>query len=457
MNPNNPYENISLAFDIAEEYLNIPKLLEVGDLCDTNRPDERSVMTYVAQYFHAFSELDRIGTAGRRVVKFVEVMQTGWDSQHDYEDRVKELMSAMKNIQSTWEKAEFDGNYQDAKRQASEFATYKSGTKRQWISEKHELDTLLGNIQIKQKTYNIRVYSPPPGLTLGDLDASWALLLRAESVRRSTINRKLRDIKDQLKLKFAKLANAFADSLHDITSALSAIRGDLEEDLPKVQSLMNKLNRLEDDLDPIVDADEKCQEANLEENDYTSYSLDDLKFDMDLTRLQLTKRLTFIDNQLVIRSTTNLNPALLEEFESSFRHFDTDMSNELSYDEFKACLAGLGSVFPDDEFEEIFLHASEGQEEVSFQQFINFMISITEDKTSPDQLREAFAVVAVDKPYVTELDLKVSKLPSTVVKYLIQTMPQIDYISPEDKKEIDEAQAGKAMDYQKFLNEIFEE
>jgi hypothetical protein len=31
------------------------QLLEVADLCDSDRPDERSVMTYVASYFHAFS------------------------------------------------------------------------------------------------------------------------------------------------------------------------------------------------------------------------------------------------------------------------------------------------------------------------------------------------------------------------------------------------------------------
>jgi hypothetical protein len=31
------------------------QLLEVEDLCDAAKPDERSVMTYVASFFHAFS------------------------------------------------------------------------------------------------------------------------------------------------------------------------------------------------------------------------------------------------------------------------------------------------------------------------------------------------------------------------------------------------------------------
>ena len=31
------------------------RLLEVKDLCDVDVPDERSVMTYVAEFFHKFS------------------------------------------------------------------------------------------------------------------------------------------------------------------------------------------------------------------------------------------------------------------------------------------------------------------------------------------------------------------------------------------------------------------
>jgi len=33
------------------------QILEVEDLCNTRPPDERSVMTYVAGFFHAFSSM----------------------------------------------------------------------------------------------------------------------------------------------------------------------------------------------------------------------------------------------------------------------------------------------------------------------------------------------------------------------------------------------------------------
>jgi hypothetical protein len=59
--------NTQLALDISEQQLGIPKLFGAEDIVECVRPDERSIMTYVAQYFHAFSALDKFGVAGRRV------------------------------------------------------------------------------------------------------------------------------------------------------------------------------------------------------------------------------------------------------------------------------------------------------------------------------------------------------------------------------------------------------
>jgi Ca2+-binding EF-hand superfamily protein len=48
---------------------------------------------------------------------------------------------------------------------------------------------------------------------------------------------------------------------------------------------------------------------------------------------------------MVSRSMTNLTPAQLEEFESTFRHFDKDDSNTLNSYEFKAALASFGITY----------------------------------------------------------------------------------------------------------------
>merc|ERR1719424_1848396 len=47
-------ENLELAFSIADEHLDIPRLLDVEDV-DNDTVDDKSIMTYVMEYFLAFA------------------------------------------------------------------------------------------------------------------------------------------------------------------------------------------------------------------------------------------------------------------------------------------------------------------------------------------------------------------------------------------------------------------
>ncbi|OZJ03938.1 hypothetical protein BZG36_02934 [Bifiguratus adelaidae] len=360
--------NTQLAFDVAQEHLGIPKLLDVEDVCDIAKPDERSVMTYVAEYFHAFSALDKVETAGRRVAKFAEVMASIWEMQHDYERRVLELMEAIDRQTREWQNASFKGTYVDAKNQSNDFNTYKSTQKREWIAEKRDVDTLLGNIQTKLKTYDLAPYYPPEGLTLADLDQWWTALLEAEANRHRSINHNLRDIKELLRKSYADAANDFAEKLNSTSTQLVDLDGELEAQLSKVQTISKSAESLSTDLKKIQDLDNQCNEANVEENDYTIYSVDDLTFDYDLVKQNIVKKKAFIENQMVAREMTNLTPSQLEEFESTFRHFDTDHTNTLGAPEFNAALASLGFAYDDKEFEGLFASITGGQLEASFEQ-----------------------------------------------------------------------------------------
>jgi len=97
----------------------------------------------------------------------------------------------MENIRAQWNAATFDGTYVDSKRQSGEFNNYKRGEKRGYVAEKTDLESLLGNIQTKVKTYGLRSYNPPNGLQLSDLDVAWRKLGRAEAQRSKTINAKI--------------------------------------------------------------------------------------------------------------------------------------------------------------------------------------------------------------------------------------------------------------------------
>ncbi|KAK1984773.1 hypothetical protein LZ30DRAFT_585403 [Colletotrichum cereale] len=448
--------NMQMAFDIAHKEIGIPKLLDVEDVCDVAKPDERSLMTYIAYWFHAFSQMEKVENAGRRVEKFVNNMAGAWEMQSAYERRMRELLKQIKEQIEKWQQATFQGTYADAKAQANEFAAFKRGRKREWVAEKSELATLLGNIKTKLGTYRLRPYDPPPELSLETMEREWSALSKTEMTRAQLINETIRDIKNALRKSFADKANDFAMALNTMQLAISGLDGDVEDQLHHVRKLSDNLPPLDKYLDTIAAVDAKCHEANIEENDFTTYTYDELVYEHGLVKSSVQKKLAFLDNQMVARNMTNLTPIQLEEFESVFRHFDRDDTNSLQELEFSAALASLGLVFSEDEMHDYFMDTSNGRDYVTFEQFIRFMVDVTEDQNTAEQVFQSFREVADGKPYVTEMDLRHSLVPDEVIDKLIEIipqhngpdtaedrgMPQYDYIAFMDKLISAEKEAG---------------
>lgn len=431
--------NMQLAFDIASREIGIPDLLDVEDVADVAKPDERSLMTYIAYWFHAFSAMERVENAGRRVEKFVSNMQGAWEMESAYEKRMRALLKLVRDQRETWINSTFEGTYADAKAQAAAMSKFKRSHKRDWVGEKSEIGALLGNIKTKLSTYRLRPYQPPPDLRFEVLDEEWAGLTSDEQKRSRLINETIRDIKNALRRSFADKANDFALTLNTLSLAISGLEGDVEDQLQHAQKLASNIPVLEQYLEGIAVLDEKCQEANIDENDFTTYTYDELVYELSLVKQSTAKKLTFLENQMVARSMTNLTPIQLEEFESVFRHFDRDGTNTLHELEFSAALASLGLVYDEQEMHEKFLEVcytgldpamspvSKKQREsrgVGFEQFIRFMVSVTEDQNSAEQVFESFREVADGKPYVTEMDLRHSLIPEELIDDLLQSMPE---------------------------------
>lgn len=173
----------------------------------------------------------------------------------------------------------------------------------------------------------------------------------------------------------------------------------MEDQLVHVRRLHDNLPPLNQFLDQIEAIDKKCEEANIEENDFTTYTYDELCYEMSLVKNSVAKKLAFLDNQVVARNMTNLTPIQLEEFESVFRHFDRDATNSLQELEFSAALASLGLVFSEDEMHDYFLDTSNGKDYVTFEEFIRFMVDVTEDQNTAEQVFQSFREVADGKPF----------------------------------------------------------
>jgi len=81
-------------------------------------------------------------------------------------------------------------------------------------------------------------------------------------------------------------------------------------------------------------------------------------------------------------------------------------------------------VYDEAEMHDLFRKTSGGSDQVTFEQFIRFMVDITEDRNTAGQVLESFRDVADGKPYVTELDLRHSLISPELVEEITKTMPR---------------------------------
>lgn len=212
----------------------------------------------------------------------------------------------------------------------------------------------------------------------------------------------LHSIKNALRRTFADKANDFALTLSTLSLAIAGLSGDLADQLAHVRRLHSNLPPLSEYLETLATLSHKCDEANIEENDFTTYTYDELAYELELVRGSVVGKMGFLENQMVAREMTNLTPIQLEEFESVFRHFDKDLSNTLQEIEFSAALASLSLVYDEIEMHEQFMSISSGKGYVTFEQFIRFMVSVTEDQNTAEQVFQSFREVADGKVRSTE-------------------------------------------------------
>lgn len=222
----------------------------------------------------------------------------------------------------------------------------------------------------------------------------------------------------------------------------------MDDQYTHVQRLNSNLPPLDEYLESLATLDQQCMEANIEENDYTTYTYDELAYELSLVRSSVSKKMAFLENQTIARNMTNLTPIQLEEFESVFRHFDRDCSNSLQEIEFSAALASLSLVYDDDEMHDIFQEIADGKSYVTFEQFIRFMVSVTEDQHTAEQVFQSFREVADGKPYVTELDLRHSLIPDDLVGDLVKSMPEHNGVEAMEDRGL------KKYDYVSFMDAV---
>jgi Ca2+-binding EF-hand superfamily protein len=171
--------NLALAFDAAER-LGIPRLLDVEDV-DVDKPDERSVMTYVSEFFHAFASANQTEAAVRRAKKFLDFARAIFNMQNEYETRAAALLAWIEDSQAKFSEYQPGETLDEAKDALNYFRDYVVNEKPPKLGEFFDLMALLAEIQTDLKVNGRPEYSPPDELSPQTIDAAFEALIKTEN------------------------------------------------------------------------------------------------------------------------------------------------------------------------------------------------------------------------------------------------------------------------------------
>lgn len=184
----NNLENLELAFKVAEEKLGIPRFMDPEDVAVA---DDRSIMTYLMQYFRCFAGSQKAEVAGRRISKLVGLLKNNEELRADYEARAKEWCDWADAKLEELTSAEFDNTLEGAKKQLEALHEYQKEEKPNRAGQKFAIEGVYNNLQVNLRNNGRAPYVPPEGITPKDIGDKWAKLLAAERERERAIRDEL--------------------------------------------------------------------------------------------------------------------------------------------------------------------------------------------------------------------------------------------------------------------------
>ncbi|KAA8581869.1 hypothetical protein FQN60_008609 [Etheostoma spectabile] len=155
--------NLNTAFDVAEKYLDIPKMLDAEDIISTLRPDEKAVMTYVSCYYHAFSGKQKAETAANRICKVLAVNQENEQLMEDYEKLATDLLEWIRRTIPWLENRLPENTMQAMQQKLEDFRDYRRLHKPPKVQEKCQLEINFNTLQTKLRLSNRPAFMPSEG------------------------------------------------------------------------------------------------------------------------------------------------------------------------------------------------------------------------------------------------------------------------------------------------------
>ncbi|XP_062409198.1 alpha-actinin-4 isoform X1 [Sardina pilchardus] len=244
-----PVTNLNNAFEVAEKYLDIPKMLDAEDIVNTARPDEKAIMTYVSSFYHAFSGAQKAETAANRICKVLAVNQENEHLMEDYEKLASDLLEWIRRTIPWLENRAPEKTMAEMQQKLEDFRDYRRVHKPPKVQEKCQLEINFNTLQTKLRLSNRPAFMPSEGRMVSDINGSWHKLEGAEKGYEEWLLNEIRRLErlDHLAEKFRQKATIH-EAWTDGKEAMLTQKDFETASLSEVKALLKKHEAFESDL-----------------------------------------------------------------------------------------------------------------------------------------------------------------------------------------------------------------
>uniref|UniRef100_A0A8C6WWT3 Actinin alpha 4 n=1 Tax=Neogobius melanostomus TaxID=47308 RepID=A0A8C6WWT3_9GOBI len=267
-----PVTNLNNAFEVAEKYLDIPKMLDAEDIVGTLRPDEKAIMTYVSCFYHAFSGAQKAETAANRICKVLAVNQDNERLMEDYEKLASQLLEWIRRTIPWLENRTPEKTMAEMQQKLEDFRDYRRVHKPPKVQEKCQLEISFNTLQTKLRLSNRPAFMPSEGRMVSDINGSWQTLEGAEKGYEEWLLNEIRRLErlDHLAEKFRQKA-AIHESWTDGKETMLKQKDYETANLSEVKALLRKHKAFESELTAHQDRVEQIAAIAQELNDLDYY------------------------------------------------------------------------------------------------------------------------------------------------------------------------------------------
>ncbi|CAG9768666.1 unnamed protein product [Ceutorhynchus assimilis] len=256
-------DNLNHAFDVANNELGIPSLLDAEDV-DTSRPDEKSIMTYVASYYHTFARMKNEEKSGRRIAKIVSQMVEADKMKINYDRLTTDLLDWINLKIVELKDRNFANSLEGIQSLLLAFGQYRTQEKPPKYIERSEIEALYFNINTQLKELRQPMFNPADGKLVQDIERAWDILEKAEHSREVALrNELLRQQRlEHLNYKFEKKSILREGYLKEMIQVLSDAR--YGSNLAQVDATVKKHEAISADIlareERVHDLTQMCKE-----------------------------------------------------------------------------------------------------------------------------------------------------------------------------------------------------